>query len=67
MFFYDNMCLNFYNILHRIVSNVKFNLYKNNQLFFMYDNTLIINDENAFDAKLLKEYLFLSNKVYSFL
>ena len=58
-----NNGLNFYNILHRIVSNVKFNLYKNNQLFFRYDNTLIINDENAFDAKLLKEYFEKLKKI----
>lgn len=58
-----NNGLNFYNILYRIVSNVKFNLYKNNQLFFRYDNRLIINDENAFDAKLLKEYFEKLKKI----
>lgn len=55
--------LNFYNMLSRIVSNIKFDLIKENKLFYRYDNRFIINDDDAFDAKLLLKYFEKLKKI----
>lgn len=55
--------LNFYNIISRIVSNIKFDLIKDNKLFYRYDNWLTINDDDAFDAKLLLNYFEKLKKI----
>lgn len=55
--------LGFYNILSRIVSNIKFDLMKDSQLFYSYDNRFVIKDDDAFDAKYLLGYFEKLKKI----
>jgi NAD-dependent SIR2 family protein deacetylase len=55
--------LNFFNILSRFVSNLKFDLMKDNLLFYSYDNRFVIKDDEAFDAKHLLGYFEKLKKI----
>lgn len=54
--------INFYSILSRITSNNKFKMFKENKLFFNY-NEKIIFDDDPFDATFLLDYFNTLRKI----
>ncbi|WP_374542312.1 SIR2 family protein [Flavobacterium sp.] len=54
--------INFYSILSRITSNNKFKMFKENKLFFNY-NEKIIFDDDPFDATFLLDYFNSLRKI----
>lgn len=54
--------LNFYNILSRITNNIKFKIYKDNNLFYTYDNKVDFK-EDPLDATFLLNYFEKLKKI----
>ncbi|CAM2973078.1 SIR2 family NAD-dependent protein deacylase [Flavobacterium frigoris] len=54
--------LHFYNIFSRITNNQKFRLFKDDKLFYTYDNKIKF-EEDSFDAKFLLDYFQKLKKI----
>lgn len=54
--------LNFYNLFSRITNNQKFTIFKDDKLFYSYENKIKF-EEDSFDAKFLKDYFQKLKKI----